>query len=304
MDPLIEDDVDMDQPANGQHANGQQANGQQANGQQANDHQANGHQANAAGASAQPNLAMVNNNVVNNINTSNVKLPEFWPEDMELWFARVESVFRRYHITESMIKFDCVMDRLPNDTLSIIKDIVRKVDTLPDPFEQVKKRLLECHKPTVWKQVTKVIFHPELGGSLPSALMASMMANMPEGEKPGYLFLGLFLHRLPADLREHLVARDFNSPQEMATHADKLWDARNSSNSMSANMVNAVGRANSPARSRNRSPSRGHGRSATPGGRPDTGLCYFHGKFGKKAKKCVPPCTYSEQGNYLAASDN
>ena len=289
--------MEVEDNVNGQHANGPDANGQQANCQHANG------QPNNTANDASANAAVYNNNSNSGNGGNNIKLPEFWPDDMELWFARVESSFRRFRVTDSMVKFDCVMDKLPNDTLSAIKDIVRVVDNLPDPYQQVKQRLLSCHKPTVWKQVAKVIFHPELGGSRPSALMASMMSNLPEGEEPGFLFLGLFLHRLPADLREHLAAREFNTPQEMAAHADVLWDARHSANSMAANTVNAVGRAVSPARSRNRSPSRGRqGRSQTPA--PDDGMCFFHQRFGRKARKCTPPCTYKEQGNYLAAGDD
>ena len=56
--------------------------------------------------------------------------------------------------------------------------------------------------------------------------MDSMLALLSEGEVPGSLFLGLFLERLPVEMRDHLVAKDFKNPSEMALHADKLWDAR------------------------------------------------------------------------------
>ena len=132
---MVEDDV------NGQHANGQHSNGQPAH----PDNIANDVTANAT--------ANNNNNSTNSSN--NIKLPEFWPDDMELWFAREESSFRRFRVTDSIVKFDCVMDKLPNDMLSGIKDIVRVVDSLPDPYQQVKQRLLSCHKPTVWSRWQK-----------------------------------------------------------------------------------------------------------------------------------------------------
>jgi hypothetical protein len=55
--------------------------------------------------------------------------------------------------------------------------------------------------------------------------MASMLALLPEGEPAGLLFQGLFLRRLPAEMREHLAAKIFASPREMALHADALWEA-------------------------------------------------------------------------------
>ena len=74
--------------------------------------------------------------------------------------------------------------------------------------------------------MTQVIHHPALGDRRPTAMMDYMLALLPEDEVPGSLFLGLFLERLPVEMRDHLVAQDFKNPSELALHADKLWDAR------------------------------------------------------------------------------
>ena len=55
--------------------------------------------------------------------------------------------------------------------------------------------------------------------------MDDVLALLPEDEVPGSLFLSLFLERLPAEMRDHLVAKDFMNPGEMALHANKLWSA-------------------------------------------------------------------------------
>ncbi len=221
-----------------------------------------------------------------------VKLPEFWAQDAELWFARVDSVFRRAHITASLTKFDYIMEKLPDEVMVSIKDIVRAVtDDTEDPYGMVKERLLSSFKPSPWALANKLLDFPEIGGGKPSVMMASMLALLPEGESAGYLFKTVFLRRLPAEMREHLVAREFTSPQEMAKFADSLWEARNSS----SGSVSAVGRrGNSPKRPQ--SPFRG---KKKPG---RNGLCFFHFKFGEKAHRCEPPCTWA--GNDQAAGDN
>ena len=56
--------------------------------------------------------------------------------------------------------------------------------------------------------------------------MDAMLALLPEDEKPGCLFLGLFLERLPVEMRDHIVSREFKNPSEMALYADSLWDTR------------------------------------------------------------------------------
>ena len=60
--------------------------------------------------------------------------------------------------------------------------------------------------------MTKVIHHPALGDQRPTAMMDYMLALLPEDEVPGSLFLGLFLERLPVEMRDHLVAQDFKNP--------------------------------------------------------------------------------------------
>ena len=65
-------------------------------------------------------------------------------------------------------------------------------------------------------KVSKLIHHPGLGDCHPTALMDAVYALLPEDEKPGCLFQGLFLERLPVEMRDHLVSREFKNPSEMA----------------------------------------------------------------------------------------
>ncbi len=90
---------------------------------------------------------------------------------------------------------------------------------------------------------------------------------------------------------EHLVAKEFGLPQEMAKYADKLWEARN----RSLGTMSAVGR-HSTLLNRPQCPYGGKKRSGR------NGLCFFHIKFGEKAHRCEPPCNW--EGNNLAASNN
>ena len=82
------------------------------------------------------------------------------------------------------------------------------------PYEDLKAKLVSSYTLTRWQRVTKVIHHPALGDRRPTAMMDSMLALLPEDEVPGSLFLGLFLERLPVEMRDHLVAQDFKNPSE------------------------------------------------------------------------------------------
>ncbi len=68
---------------------------------------------------------------------------------------------------------------------------------------------------------------PPLGDRHPSHLMHEMLAQLPTGEnKDGAIFLGIFLRKLPAMMRDHLAAANHATAAAMAAHADVLWDAR------------------------------------------------------------------------------
>ena len=126
----------------------------------------------------------------------------------------MDSVFRRARITASLTKFDYVMEKLPDEILISIKDIVRAInDDTEDPYNLVKDRLLGTYKPSPWALANKLLDYPEIGGGKPSTMMAAMMALLPEGEQPGYLFKSLFLRRLPVELREHLVSDSLTAPR-------------------------------------------------------------------------------------------
>ena len=59
---------------------------------------------------------------------------------------------------------------------------------------------------------------PLLSDQCPSELMDKMLVLLPEDEKPGFFFRGLFMDSLPADIRAHLnlLSESINDPRRMA----------------------------------------------------------------------------------------
>jgi hypothetical protein len=144
-------------------------------------------------------------------------------------------------------------------------------------------------------------------------MMAEMLALRFETTP---LFLALFLRRLPVSIRDHLAAANHETAAAMSTHADILWDARNSatvsavSDSLSAvslrssspNRRSPDRRGKSPdrrGRTPDRRPNRSRGRRPTPGCK-DSGaasgkkICYYHQRFGAQAENCEGVCHFSE----------
>ena len=153
-----------------------------------------------------------------------VKLPDFWTDDPNLWFLHAESAFQTANITISRTKFNHIVQKLPQNIMVSVRSLLTNT-TSQTPYEDLKAKLVSSYTLSHWQRVARVIHHPGLGDRRPTALMDAMLTLLPDDEVPGSLYLGLFLQRLPGEMRDHLVAGEFKNPSEMALHANRLWDA-------------------------------------------------------------------------------
>jgi hypothetical protein len=229
-----------------------------------------------------------------------VKLPDFWLADPEMWFTQADSMFRRANIKCSLTKYDYCLQKLPCDVLLSVRELARRVRTgvVDDPYEQLEEKLTASFQKSPWQRTFELLDMPDLGDRRPSVMMDAMLALLPDDVEPNRLFLALFLRRLPADMRDHLAAQDLKTPSDMAAAANRLFDARPQGVAVAAVAAHRSSRDSSPV-NRRRSPSRRReGRKQTPGRRGDSsGLCFYHDRFGKRAAKCEPPCTWSGNGS-------
>ena len=121
---------------------------------------------------------------------------------------------------------------------------------------------------------------PLSGDQKPSHLMNRMLALLPEDYKPGFILRGLFLRRLPADVRAHLQQEDISDPRALSVKADELYHSHVSSsvNILSAEetldpqIVNTVRGPSSASRGRHSSFS-STSSSATTSRCPASTLC-------------------------------
>ena len=64
------------------------------------------------------------------VSAVSVKLPEFWPEDPEAWFIRVEAQLRSPSVTQGQTKFDYVVASLDNSTAAEVKAVLLHLQPL------------------------------------------------------------------------------------------------------------------------------------------------------------------------------
>jgi hypothetical protein len=247
-----------------------------------------------------------------------VKLPDFWVKDPKMWFSQAEAQFRRARVTAETTMYDYILMKLPQEVVMSVRALVSAIEA--DPVKQersytlMKEALLGSYGMTKWQMAYSLLDHPDLGDRRPSAMMAEMLSLRFETTAPDSLFLALFLRRLPASIRDHLAAANHTTATEMATHADILWDARNTSavSAVVESLAAVSVRSASPKPSRSpdrraRSPvNRGGGgrqppRPPTPGrqdgrsGIAKSKVCYNHKRYGDKAYTCCwDKCKYAE----------
>ena len=228
-----------------------------------------------------------------------LKLPPFWPESAEVWFAQAEAQFNIKGISSSTTKFYHCVASMSQEVASQMLDLIR-VPPASEPYEVLKARLIKTYGLDDYQRFESLISLPLSGDQKPSHLMNRMLALLPEDFKPGFIFRGLFLRRLPASVRAHLLQEDISDPRALALKADEFYhnlasssvNVLTSEETLEPQVVNAVRGPSSANRDRRSSVS-SNTSSATTTRRPASSLCWYHRTHGEKATNCRKPCSWS-----------
>jgi hypothetical protein len=248
-------------------------------------------------------------------------LEKFWTHNPRVWFTQAESAFNTCHVRTEHMKFDLVVAKLAEGTLDSVQSIVEAPELLARPYQALKLRLLEVYQPDTWESVSRVLHFRELGDQKPSQLMDQMLASLPRGEVPGLLFKGIFLDRMPADVRAHVQgAAEDQECRQLAAACDVVWLARvkksgkvavvaseaveEMTEHVAALSVQAAkrGGAANQSKSRGRGKGRGGGRGRGDGrsrGKLPGFTCWRHVQYGEQAWQCEDPglCSFQPAEN-------
>lgn len=231
-----------------------------------------------------------------------VRLPVFWTGAPRQWFAAAEAQFRTYGVVDSVDKFNVAVAALPE---SVARHAAHILEEPPVyfPYEELRHHLTSHHELTNFEKVERITAGEPLGARKPSEMLAAMMEFCPRGEEKSVFMSYFFLQRLPTEIRILLAEDDHTDLRTLAARADKLMAHNNVGGGVMAAVKqgqqtrdNGQGRRGTRGRGQG-----GHKQAATtvmaPGAVAQTavGLCWYHWKFGDKAQKCDPTCTW--EGN-------
>lgn len=243
-----------------------------------------------------------------------VRVPPFWPEEPEIWFAQVEGQFAISGITSDATKFHYIISQLDNRYSREVKDIIIS-PPVNDKYGKLKAELIKRLTASNEKKIKQLLMHEELGDRKPSQFLRHLK-SLAGVDVPDDFLKTIWISRLPhgvqtvlagqpstaiiedlADLADRVIDLTSSTPRVAAVTSDVpssvLDDLRKEVSELRRQLQNmASGRSSRSQRRPQPSTSRSSSRQRSNSNYRKFPLCWFHSKFGENARKCIRPCDY------------
>ncbi|XP_047987723.1 uncharacterized protein LOC125227448 [Leguminivora glycinivorella] len=252
-----------------------------------------------------------------------IKVPPFWPEEPDIWFAQIEGQFDLQKITSDSTKFNYVISHLDNQHSRAVKDIIVK----PPPerkYEKLKTELIRRLSDSKEKRIKQLMMHEELGERKPSEFLRHLQGLAGVSVDDDFM-KNLWIGRLPHGIQTVLAGQPNTSTlEDLADLADRVNDLATAaprvaavSNPVPGSALSDLAREVAELRRELREMKMGHTRAprsrASSSSRRDRSgsasrrrsqsnyrkypVCWYHSKFGDQSTKCNRPCDYAAAEN-------
>ena len=256
------------------------------------------------------------------------RIPKFYRDDPSCWFIQIEASFAQAGLRDGTTKAHTLIANLDANLIAHIKDIITMNPQPNDLYTRIKNRLLSSFSVSPESRLRQLLKGEVISDGKPS-LLSNRLRNLNDGNCSDEIIKTIFLDQLPAKLRGILALSNVDGLQALAQLADKVLDAMGpnefnvsattlapdpcqlsisaiASTANLADMIETLNRKldklsrevnrSSRSLSRDRASSRSNSRSYSRNGRQNSqnrDLCFYHRKYGKKAKKCNQPCSWT-----------
>lgn len=258
-----------------------------------------------------------------------VKLPPFWENRPEIWFLQLEAQFAIARITTEETRFHHLVAQLDPKYIENCWDIIQSDSE--DKYSEAKGRLLSIFNLSEEAKLRDLL-NVELGALKPSQLLLRMK-SLAGKEITGKALRTLWMDKLPESIRSVLVISQEDLDRQAAM-ADRLSELRlkNETCSVAATPGSAnrdsdhlaarlrhiegrlaeipLGRSNQRDRPTGRDRRTSHSRPGSSsrnrnhqGSQDARDECFYHARFGRRARKCQSPCKWRRAGNYGQQQD-
>ena len=249
-----------------------------------------------------------------------VKLPRFWIDLPECWFVQAESQFRTSRIVLEQTKFDYIVQSLPSEAVKAVYDVILRCQQVDNPYSTLKTALIQRYTMSGSQRIEKLLDGTEMGDRRQSDFYNSLklLAGDSAAVNP-QLLLSIWTRRLPPLVQLTIQGKTDLSTEALLASADAAFEVckrqsmslfevtgpktvneRDSNfQKLEKRLIEVIEKkftqleaGGSRSRSRNRSSSRKRKESN------DDGECYYHKRFGDKARKYRKPCSRNlDSGN-------
>lgn len=240
-----------------------------------------------------------------------VKLPSFWPSDVELWFSLCEAEFDICKISRQETMFGHIIRALPQEIAQEVRDlIVSRPST--DPYDELKAAIIKRTSVSEHSRLRQLLSEEELGDRKPSQLLRRMRHLLGHRNFDEGLLRQLFVQRLPlhaqailatskdtvpledvADIADRILEAPAPPPAAVAavSRQDHLTDRIDRLEKTVNRLAERISSLCDSRKSRGRSKSIDQSERTGP-----PGVCWYHRKYDTAATKCVQPCNF-QSGN-------
>ncbi|KAL5109160.1 hypothetical protein TcWFU_007056 [Taenia crassiceps] len=213
---------------------------------------------------------------------THIRLPAFWPDQVQLWFTACEAQFAAHGIHNQHARYSCVLALLKPEDLSLLSDLILNPDSTR-PYDRLKAGIIQRSHTAQWRSARNEV---------PSAIVHRVRHTLYEKavHADETALKEMIVPFLPPAVRSVLEpVKETASLDQLAQMADRVMAMKLEGEALEAafgELVSQQQRQRSD-RFRRRSTSRRH---RVPPQR--LLLCEYHQRFGEQAKHCRPPCDY------------
>ncbi|XP_036146335.1 uncharacterized protein LOC118646789 [Monomorium pharaonis] len=245
-----------------------------------------------------------------NIHRVALKMPPFWADKPELWFAQIESQFTLSGITQDATRYAYVVSHIETRHTKEIRDLITRPPAA-HKYESVKRALIQRLSISQEQQIRQLLEHKEIRDRKPSQFLRHLQ-SLAKNAMPEELLRTLWMGRLPAQLQAILATRTADDLEKVAAQADRVFEITGRSGAVASiqpatatpstieqqikEMAQQVASLNDRfSRSANKTRQRERSQNRHRQKQEDSNICYYHRRFKGKAKKCTSPCKFKKQ---------
>lgn len=260
-----------------------------------------------------------------------LRIPPFWRDTPRLWFCRFESVTADQKKGKRQLA-EMIIAQLSKPELEQVCDIIYEPPQDDAEFyNALKSRLISVYEESDERQLNKLLSEVELGDRTPSQLLRHMKI-LGRGKLSEPVLRHLWRKNLPPTVRSAIAISEnidksakledlakladsvlqqspevaavsstpaSQQPQEKTSDQILIEEVRKLSMEVAALKQERTHQSThgyyqrSSQRSPARQPYRQPSRSPTRPHSPHRPTCYYHRRFGERARRCTSPCSFT-----------